>query len=240
MIQLTWPNLIGYIAVLWLLQRALVHVFAVRDLRKAVLRVEHKLTPALQRALKADVVHTPAVWKRFRQLLDKWGRVHPSAQVVARLLDEPAMAKDEIAVFTWIDRAVEEVAGDLHGRMERLRGLAPVVGVLGTVSGLIVGSWLFGQGGRQEQMLGSVALALVTTFGAGIVTLIVRWQFEATLVPLEQQCRLHAQESAARARVWLAREEARRRTLNTESREARPMGHGPEAALRVRREGYPC
>lgn len=203
--DLTIPNLVGYLAVGWAAVRALSHAFAVQECRRRLSEAE----AAFDRVIGPHL--DPHLWAqggRDRRetvcaLLRTLPGSHPSAVLLARSFQEHQLVQDDLAVQSWIGQAVRDQLGDLYMRMERLRSIAPVVGISGTISGFLIGTWTFGQTQDHAALMTSVAMALVTTLVAGLVVLLERWLLEGTLKPLHQHVGLHAQTVVAQARVLL-------------------------------------
>jgi len=198
-LDLTIPNLVGYLAVGWAAVCALSHVFAARECRRrlseAEAAFERTIGPHLWTQGSGDSRET------IRRQLKKLPGEHPSAVLLERGLQEPRLVRDDLAVQSWIVQAVHDQLDELRRRMERLRSTAPVLGISGTISGFLIGTWTFGQNQDQAGLMTSVALALVTTLVAGLVVLLERWSLEGTLKPLQQHLILHGQTVIAQARA---------------------------------------
>ena len=130
---------------------------------------------------------------------------HPSVEALARVLAEPDVARDELAVDSWIAGAIHRRLGRLRSAVEFNRTTAPTIGVMGTVTGMAIAIAAYGQNPDQGQLLFAIGLSMVKTLMAGIVTLIEGRTLDRRLVPLELELSLHAQGIVARARAYLAR-----------------------------------
>lgn len=194
--NLPLPNLIGYLVVLWVLMLSLADLFAVREkyisFASAERDFDHQLGPRLQSGEyieQEDVVHLC--------------QSHPSAIVLKSILAEPEISHDKLALDTWISSAIQHHIGGLRTRMESLHAAAPAIGLLGTIMGLLIATWTYGQTHDQGQMMTAVSLGMLKTLVAGIATLIERWMLDK-LESLEEHLVLHAQKTAARARLSMA------------------------------------
>ena len=211
---LTWPNLIGYAAVGWLLARAIGHLLEAH----ATSRTQRARMDNFERKTGSRLasLRRGRGWKvkpELRQLLREVRapkRRAAAAWVVERILREPDAARDDLAVAGWVDEAIEAELGHLRSHMLRIRSAAPVVGVIGTVGGFLAAAWSYGQDPDTGRVMMSVALALVTTLVAGVVVLLEGWVLEGTFDALEFDMRVHASRTAARVRTFLkiARERA--------------------------------
>lgn len=191
--MLTLPNLIGYAVIGWLLFCALSHLFAARELQQA-LRDGSQLC---NRRIAGQLHKGKALSEK--QFFDLRAR-HPSATVAVRVMAEPELARDDLALQTWIARSTADHLGEFRLRVERIHAAAPAIGLLGTIVGFLIATWTFAQTQDQSRLLTSVALALVTTLAAGIVALIERWILDG-LYALEEHLSLHGQEVAVRIRA---------------------------------------
>ena len=224
-LDLTLPNLVGYLAVGWAAVCALSHVFAAHECRRRLAEAEAAFEQTIG----------PYLWvqegedrrETLRELLRERSGLHPSAGLLARSLAEPRLVRDDLAVQSWIVRAVHDHLGELRRRMERLRSTAPVIGMSGTISGFLIGTWTFGQTQDQAGLMTSVALALVTTLVAGLVVLLERWALEGTMKPLQHHLALHAQTVVAQARALWCEPESENERLRFDP--ARPVGEGTTA-----------
>jgi hypothetical protein len=207
--NLTLPNLVSYAIVgsLWLL--ALVHAFAARERNRELAMAEHeferRIGPLLQRLLRGNGEGDGArelvvLFTTLRELRSP----HPSAAVLLQACQEPEVVHDDLTVTSWIAAAIQGQLGALKTSMERVRSIAPVVGITGTIGGFLIATWVFARAHDQTQLMSGIALSLVTTLVSGIIVLIERWVLEGTMDPLELRLYLHCQIMVARARVWLA------------------------------------
>lgn len=207
--NLTLPNLVGYAIVgsLWLL--ALAHAFAARERNRELVAAEQeferRIGPLLQRMLRGSgegdgAREMEVLFTTLRELHSP----HPSATVLLRACQEPEVVHDDLTVMSWIAAAIQEQMGALKSGMERVRSVAPVVGITGTISGFLIATWIFARTHDQTQLMSGIALSLVTTLVGGLIVLVERWVLEGTMDPLELRLYLHCQIMVARARVWLA------------------------------------
>ena len=202
--QFTLPNILGYAAVGYLLLKALAHRSAVRELASHTRDAATRLDKGLPRPSPAGPVSRRAVarqWSLLRAAAARSTTEHPTAAVLMRLADEPRLADDELAIDAWVVRALQAHLGPLRRASEINAGTAAPIGLLGTIAGFVIGTYTFAKGGDTSALMGSIALALLTTFVASIVVLIERRLVKGTLEPLEADCALHAQEWVARARL---------------------------------------
>lgn len=194
--NLTLPNLVGYAVVFWLLIQSVAHKFEFRDKSGALESGERQFSHHIESALRSGgSIH--------RSLVERFRTCHPSATVLACMMEEPQLAHDELALNTWISSAVDEQIGPLRARMESIHAAAPAIGLLGTILGFLIATWTYSGSLDQGQMMSSVALAMVTTLVAGIATLIERSTLDK-LDSLEDGLVLRAQKTAARARYRLS------------------------------------
>lgn len=232
--NLTLPNLVSYAIVgsLWLL--ALVHAFAARErnheLVVAEQAFERRIGPLLQRMLRgsgeADRVREMEV---LLTTLRELHSPHPSASVLLRACQEPEVVHDDLTATSWIAAAIQEKLGVLKSSMERVRSVAPVVGITGTIGGFLIATWIFARTHDQTQLMSGIALSLVTTLVGGLIVLVERWVLEGTMDPLELRLYLHSQIVVARARVWLAQNKNRQATLQPRVRP--PSQLEPESTI---------
>jgi hypothetical protein len=201
---------------LWLL--ALIHAFAARERNRELVAAEQeferKIGPLLQRMLRGSSEGDGA---REREVLFTTLRElrspHPSATVLLRACQEPEVVHDDLTVTSWIAAAIQDQLGVLKSSMERVRSVAPVVGITGTIGGFLIATWMFARTHDQTQLMSGVALSLVTTLVGGLIVLVERWVLEGTMDPLELRVCLHCQLVVARARVWLAQSKNRQAAL---------------------------
>lgn len=204
LMDLTLPNLLGYAVTAWLLVIALAHMFAARAHVRALKLAEDQFAQRIMAQFRTrhEAMDTGVDQAMALQVaLRAWHSPYPAAVVLRRVLDEPHVARDDLAVTGWIATAIQEVFGTLRTHMEQVYSAAPVAGITGTIAGFLIAAYTFRNTHDQGQLLTSVALALVTTLFAGIAALIERWVLEGTIDPWEVRLFLQAQTVAAQGRT---------------------------------------
>jgi len=220
--DLTLVNLLLYLLILWLLWRAIAGRFAARDLARRLDDAEssldgdlhlhlvpHRRSDAKRADDEADTSprgsdQPPERQKQLSRVLGRWSELHPTAQVLARVIRDRQVAADDAAVSGWIASALSSHFDDVRRRLELLLVTAPMVGLFGTISGFLAATYNFARDGDQSRMMAGVALALITTLGAVVVALLVRRALIGMLDPLQQRTRLHAWDRAVALRRRLA------------------------------------
>ncbi len=206
LLHIPLPNLTFYAAITVMIVWALLHASEARqrerELRSATETLEGRIEGLLSLAGRNDQGPLSATTLRS-QVQDLIG-THPSAEALGCVLAEPDVARDELAVQSWIAGAVHRRLGRLRSAVELNRTTAPTVGIMGTVTGMAIAISAYGANPDQGQLLIAIGLSLVKTLMAGFVTIIEGRTIERRLDPLQLELVLHSQTVVARARTYLA------------------------------------
>jgi biopolymer transport protein ExbB/TolQ len=243
--QLTLPNLLGYCTVLVLLWRAASHAFECIELCRG-LRVEAGYFRDLLEKSRAQGPRKLGSRSPVRRKLSQAASEYPAAGVLARVLKFPREAREDLSIAAWVSREVNSHIGSLQRSMEFLKNAAPIVGVMGTVSGLMIGAMTLQTSTDARAFFASVALALVTTLVCAFISLVEKWFLERRLGPLIRDMVLDCHEAAGIGRtmnVLIRRRKAVDRAIEDRPLENHraskfgldipaPHGHDPEGFSR--------
>ena len=205
LLDLTLTNIAGYTLILWLLLQALSARFSAREEARKVIAAGLALDDELSRHLTAPQTgerNEPAssgnrvsvrdTLNHLASLVGRRASEHPTAAVLARALRDKDLVHDDTAVNVWITHAQQDCLGPQRLKLEQLRTTAPAAGISMTILGFLVSAYVYSLNQIQAQMMAGIALALLTTFGSSIVTVIVRRTLLGTVDVTRFRSRLHA------------------------------------------------
>lgn len=227
LMDITGANLVGYAAILAMAFFVVVCAFAARDTRRHLVREQEALDEGLSRSLaRRGAPQASGDWAaELKHLLTSRHSDHPTAQVLPQILNDPEAAENEFVLSSWIASAIDDYFASLSTHLNSLKSNAPVVGVTGTITGLLIATWFFGADQDQGRMMMMVSLALLTTLGAGIVTGIAKEAEIRQLAPARHRATLHAAVCAGRV---LKRLQADQRSQICSAKPARQPGVPPQ------------